>query len=142
MPRLSNELYYKRYEVLRWLWLNENKTYGCLSPKEQWAIHSFFQPSKDLSFDELVAHRRTIVKERPTLPARAGKAGRRLVDIATGKHSPKPSRSTAAASRQGKGRQVYVRGVVRPEIDVEKLARALLEIAEDRIKKQHPGGDS
>lgn len=136
MPRLSNDLYYHRYEVLRWLWLNRVGIYSYISPKEQWAIHDYFQPSKQLSFQELVDHRRTVSRERPSLPATAGRAANQIWQLIEGQRAPRPfAQSEQRGSRQ---RQVTVRAVVRPEIDIEKLAKTLLELAKLQAKDKEP----
>lgn len=134
MPRLSNEYYYHRHEFLRWLWLNKDAAYSYLSPNEQWAIHDYYQPSKELSFQELVAHRREVSKERPNLPAVAGKAAHRLYQLVKGQRSPKPTHRPR--QRQSSKRQVTIRAVVRPEINMKQLARALIAVAEDMARRE------
>jgi hypothetical protein len=48
--------------------------YSAISVRQQWDIHAYFQPSKDLSNIELRQHRRDVTTHDPSLPQRAGKA--------------------------------------------------------------------
>ena len=131
MPRLNNNTFIKRHLWLRRLWLEHQPRYGVLGPTEQWAIHDYYQPSHELSNTELLAHRAAISKERPALPAQASKAFKVLIDPRTN-----PNRS-ATFDTDERGRTLRLTGVVNPEIDVEKLARVLLEMAERLADKSH-----
>jgi hypothetical protein len=130
LPRLSNRVYYEKHLALRQIWNEQSQTFGYLSAVEQHNIHDFFQPSKELSFEELVAHRKRISQQRPSLPAVAAKAVSKLGQYGLGLRKPRQARPV-------NGRQISVRAVVRPEIDVEKLAKAMLELA-----KEMAAGDS
>ncbi|HVX58722.1 MAG TPA: hypothetical protein VG964_03220, partial [Candidatus Saccharimonadales bacterium] len=80
MPRLSTAEYLQRQQVLNRAWFEfGGRHFAYLSSREQWDLHAYFQPSKHLTKEELIRHRRQITKEQPSLPARAGKAWANLV---------------------------------------------------------------
>lgn len=140
MSRLSNNEYCVQHQFLRWAWLNEQGAYAYLSHNAQRQIHDYYQPSKELTDDELIAHRRQISERQPNLPAAAGKAARQLFYIAKTQRQPPPIPRSHPDPRE-----ITVRAVVRPEIDLKQLSRALIELAkhlanqeiEARRAKQH-----
>lgn len=131
MPRLKKHHYVARHRWLRRLWLEHEARFGVLSPAEQWDVHAYYKPSYDLSESELLKHRRSITSERPTLPARASKVFKVLVDP-----TADPSRAAMVQTSES-GRRIRVTGVVRPEPDLEQLARALLMLAERLTEQEH-----
>jgi uncharacterized membrane protein len=138
MPRQSDQQYLQTHARLRRLWLQANGVYGRILPAKQWHLHAFFQPSKDLTPAELLEHRAKITKERPQLPQHAGKTLAELDQHAVHWALRRVRQPVGApvAARGGKRqpRNIAVHGVVRPEIDTKKLARALLDIAEQETK--------
>jgi hypothetical protein len=57
-----------------------------LKPNQQRDIYAFFEPTKDLTDQQLREHRRTSTEQQPSLPAKAGKLITRVKkvnDIAT-----------------------------------------------------------
>jgi hypothetical protein len=137
MPRLTPKQYLKAHDQLRRFWLHNDMVFGALSSAEQYQIHDYFQPSKDLSDLELLAHRDRITKERPSLPHQAGRALAKLRDAAAvlSVRRLRMAKAPAGAKvrRQG-NRHLTVRAVVKPEPDMQKLARALVMLAEHRVK--------
>ena len=130
MPRLSNDLFIERHHVLRDLWLHQKGQFGLLEVSEQWDRHPYFVPYKELTDSQLLEHRQAITKKRPSLPNVAGKA---LVSLRT----PKSRVYDPAVSGSGKQlRQIHVSAVARPEPDIEKLAKALLEVAREMQSKE------
>ena len=140
MSRHTDQHYLDTHRQLKRLWQHADSAYGRLTPIEQWQLHDYFQPSKDLTDAELLKHRAEITRKRPALPQQAGKALTKLYAAAATlslqgvrrAHQPMP----AKYARQKVG-QIQVYGVVKPEIDLEKLAKALLEIAKD-MGNDHP----
>jgi hypothetical protein len=105
-------------------WIQQEGRFGLLRPNQQWDVHDYYKPSHELSEAELLVHRQQISYERPGLPARASRAFKVLID---------PSRTTSTAGsvqESTSGRRLTVRAVVRPEPNIEQLARALLNLAE------------
>lgn len=131
MPRLSNARYYERYEFLRWVWLKGASRYRYISSQDQYAIHDYYQPSRELTFEELVKHRKNITLECPALPSKASKAYFRFIEANVAKTAP---------AKTG-GRNLYVRSVVNPEIDVKALARAFANLAQHISRKEDEGQD-
>lgn len=74
MPRLTNKQFLQQHDLLAHAHRDEPLIFGSVSTTEQWALHDFFAPAHDLSSEELLAHRRTITEEQPSLPHRAGRA--------------------------------------------------------------------
>lgn len=146
MPRLSNADYLQRHYQLRALWLsNDTSVYSQISPNEQWDIHGFFAPSHDWTDEQLIAYRRTVTVEHPSLPHRAGRAVRHLEAARQAAedrrqyllhHPQEPSSQPSPKRRQRRGpRHLVVRGDVRPEIDVKLIAKAVVMMALDAAEQ-------
>jgi hypothetical protein len=103
-------------------------------------VHRFYQPSKELTEEELIAHRKAVTKEEPGLPATAGQhftllyqSFRVAFEYAKGDEM-RFRRAISQMSKQrplhqtGK-RQVWIRAVANPEPDLAKLASALIDLA-------------
>jgi hypothetical protein len=123
MPKLSNDDYLIRHEILHRVWGTDNRHFTHLKYQQQRDLHDYYDPAKDLTNDELLAHRKKVAKQHPSLPQRASKAF--LVML-----RPETQREPAHSSLDRKGRKITIRPLVRPEIDTEQLARALLRMAE------------
>jgi len=127
VPRLSNTDYLKRHRLLHTLWFEHQGTpFSYLSSREQWDLHGYYLPYKDLTDEELLAHRLTITKERPAIPAQAGKAFANLIE----------GRQTGVMRSFDGKRWISVRAIVKPEIDLKQLSRALLQLAIDQARDQ------
>jgi len=130
VPRLSPNDYLKAYKHLRYLWLNQSNVYSYLRPTEQWQLHKFFRPSEELSKEELLQHRKDITIKNPSLPHQAGKALKEFDQVM---HSKVKARGVTGLKTQAivrGNRSVQVRSLVRPQIDIPRLARALIELGE------------
>jgi hypothetical protein len=132
MPRLTNDRYIKRHLLLRQLWLKHQARYALLKPTQQWDVHDYYRPSEELTRAELLEHRRRVSRERPALPQRASKAFKILIGAAP---AAPPADTIINAGPRG-DRRIRVRAIVRPQIDVEKLASALLMLAELQAREQ------
>lgn len=124
------------------MWQRYPSAFAILTPKAQWEVHDFYQPSKELTKEQLLAHRRQISRERPSLPAAAGKHFDILNDyFRSDRELPKTEPSLdRSESAQGAGnRQVRVRALVRPEPNLKLLASALVDLAIELNAKE--GGD-
>lgn len=116
MPRLSNYDYLLLHAHLHQLWENKRLSFGLITTKDQRYLHDFFRLSEMLTEAELLAHRKAITIERPSLPHQAGRALKHLAKPLLLKQPP------------GNGR-IIVHPVVRPHPDVKRLARALQDLA-------------
>ncbi len=85
-------------------------------------------PSEKLTRTELIKHRKRISREQSALPHRASKAFKILVGQAP---APRP---TSIKARQG--RRIVVRSVVKPEIAMKPLVRALIALAEHQAREE------
>ncbi|WP_156458790.1 hypothetical protein [Microbacterium sp. Leaf179] len=89
--------------------------------------------TKAVSDDEAIALRKDATTQEPSLPQHAGRAFAQLETVMSAAlartHDSSPV--TAQPGRRGKrrGGTIRVRAQARPEIDYERLARALLESA-------------
>lgn len=139
MPRLSSALYYERYRFLRTAWLEFDSLYTVLLVHQQWELHAYYQPSKQLTQAELLEHRRVITAKQPSLAAKAGKHFDllyrcfRMAYAAAAGDEKKFRNSISRLSRQRVtdsvgDRRVRVRALARPEPDIKMLARALIRL--------------
>lgn len=148
MPRLTNSEYLDRCHWLCQVWLDPHRTpLIILTPNEQWDIHAYFQPSRELSDEELISHRKQLLINQPGLPARAGKVFNkmvRVIDSAREKANGDPKltmhyihdaahRSTVVDKR---GRKHHTYAIVKPEPDLDKLAQALLGLARQMQREE------
>lgn len=146
MPRLTNPIYTRIHHYLRRYWVEDPQVYSLLAPSEQWDIHAFFQPYVEWRDEELVEYRKRISKERPSLPQRAGRALRRF-DWAVSELARLRALEaglTAEERKKHKAKSIHVYPLMRPEPDFQKIARALIRLAEEKVKrdaKSHPDGD-
>jgi hypothetical protein len=122
------------------MWLECDELYSILEVNQQWEVHRFYQPSKELSEKELIAHRKAVTKEQPGLPATAGRHFALLYQsfrVAYAYADGDEMRFRSAISQMSRQRpphqtgkrQVWVRAVANPEPDLAKLASALVDLA-------------
>ncbi len=147
MPRLSNDLYLRRHVFLARAWQDFARLYTILLPQDQWTVHRFYQPTKDLSDQELLDYRQQITSAEPGLPARAGRlfirmnrAFRTAYEYAQGdqlRFYDSLWQQTAGAKAQQHGkRRIRIAALARPEPDLEALARVLVQMAIDQVKAE------
>lgn len=147
MPRLTNQHYLARHAFLRDAWPELSALYATIPYPQQLDVHEYYQPSKTLTSEQLLAHRAAVTKEDPSLPNRASKAATRMHKIylaaleqAKGDpvllHQLISSRTIKSAGPIRDGKQITVAAVARPELDLSALARVLLEIAENMTHEQ------
>jgi hypothetical protein len=123
MPRLSKKRYWKYHKWLKHLWEEDIMVYAAISPARQRQLHDFFQPSKDMSREELLEHRQRVTAEQPNLPHQAGWALKHLQAEIQKPRVVVPQRKYV----QNRGAKAH--RIIRPEIDANKIARALLLMA-------------
>jgi hypothetical protein len=143
MSRLTARQYLKAHDQLRRLWLRDPALFAEISPTDQWLLHDFFKPDRDLTDLELLGHRDVITQQRPSLPHQAGRSLNRFWDATARVAVKRVARAKAPAApaervRQA-DRQLVVKSLVKPEIDVKKLARAFLWLAEQRARERQQG---
>lgn len=72
MSRINHTEQYRRYRFLRAAWCNFENIYGYLDTRKQADLHKFYQPSHQLSQQELTAHIASVRMVDPSLAQRAG----------------------------------------------------------------------
>lgn len=116
MPKLTNREYFLRHNVLARLWDKDKRAYYYLSYQQQRDLHDYYVPTRPLSELELMAHRKRVTKQNPSLPQRAGRA---FGAMYRGEFTPVPVTT-------GRGdKQVFIRGLASPELDIAKLSKLL-----------------
>ncbi|MDN5274861.1 MAG: hypothetical protein JWP06_762 [Candidatus Saccharibacteria bacterium] len=149
MPRVTPSEHYKRYFFLHAAWTDFNTIYGLLPVHEQWQVHEFYQPSRELTKEDLLAHIQQLTVTKPALAHQAGKhvhlmekvfrrisqeldiprsEWRRALNAANRQYNPSPGRQESTDGR----RVDMVVGVARPELDLKKFSKVLLELAKER----------
>ena len=123
MPKLNNDEYIARHEELNRIWGEAQSLFTYLTYQQQRDLHDYLVPTKELTREELLAYRRRITRSDPSLPQRAGRAFQAILH-------PELQPSPPSSPPDEKGRVITVRPLARPEIDVEKLAFALLSYVE------------
>jgi hypothetical protein len=136
VPRLSNSNYLSQREFLIDAWKLFPGVFTAVSYNQQLEIHAFYQPSKDLTDEQVLAHREQISQAQPSLPNRAGKlltrmetAARLLQERLDSQPDQDSTRRVRVSTSRGQ-RHIKVVPLARPEMDVRKLAVALLDLAE------------
>jgi hypothetical protein len=157
MSRINHTEQYRRYRFLRAAWCNFGNIYGYLDTHKQADLHKFYQPSHQLTEQELATHIASVRTTDSSLVQRAGTyAGvlERLFLEASKQQGISPSqawktiRATYEATISDPGSRdaqlLYVpegtplqlknkparltaRGIRRPEPDIGLLVRASLE---------------
>lgn len=136
MPRVTHRDQYKRHLFLREAWTGERYlgVFGVLSATDQWKLHAFYRPSEPLGRQEFVEHLQQINRERPQFRHVAGKLFRQIEQalIQQARRIPTPQPVEVGSHR----RHIVVRGVARPQPDIDKLIRALIAMIEDEQSEQ------
>ncbi len=128
MSRLTPQTYVTHRHHLQQLWDEDQKSFSILSSPDQAALHAFYAPAINKTYEELVAHRHTIKQTDPSLPNRAGKAYAKLM---RGEQAPITHYAEAPY-----GRRIYLRTVMRPKPDVDLLAKAFYMLAQQENSKK------
>ncbi len=122
VPRLSRSEYFIRHGLLFYLWVTHRQVFSYLSPTAQLELHRYFLPTVDIEEHELASYRDYISKRELTLAHKAGKHFKELT-------RPRPETLKLITNP----RKLRVTSIMRPEPDLQKLARILLAIAESQI---------
>jgi len=123
MPRLTNADYLLYRSELFLVWDDMN-VFGRLSAQDQWILHGYFVPTKQISAEEAIAHRKAVSRAIPSLPNRAGKVMRK-VQLLQSIDWIKVARPPQDAGP----RHLTLRSIVRPEPDLDQIARSMISLA-------------
>ena len=114
MPRLTDRDYLFFRTYLHEVWLTKRQAFSLISTRDQYYLHQYFRLSDELAKEDALAHRRAITTLQPSLPQCAGRALR---------HLARPKRTITCTGEK----RIIVHPLLRPQPDVERLAKALLE---------------
>ena len=103
------------------MWDTHPQLFSLLSPTSQLELHRFFLPTVDIEEYELASYRDYINKREPSLAHKAGKHFKEFT-------RPRPEVKEIITRRK----QVVVRSIMKPEPDLQKLAKAFVRLAEKR----------
>jgi hypothetical protein len=127
MPRLTTKHYLEIHQMLNYHWFHDPALYCQLSANEQWDLHTFFWGYKELSDVALGEHRRTISKQDPSLPQRAGRALSRFKRVVELRTQIEPGQLSFKRAPKGSCK-VVTYPLVQPELDLAQLARVIIAI--------------
>lgn len=149
MPRITQRDQYKRHLFLRTLWIHPGRQ-ACLtalSANEQWKLHTFYQPDEDLTLKQFGDHLQMMRHNRPQLRHITGKLYRQVeaafvqqtrqmnTQQQVQRVSGTPKRARAKVPARRRGDRVVIYGIVRPKPDLNKLLKAMIQMArEDQAK--------
>lgn len=124
MPRLTNTTYLQMHRLVRSIWNDNLMVFGYVSHSDQRYLHQYFQPDSQPTDLELLAHRRRVSKKAPSLPQCAGRAfshllvaERRVAEVRVRTDRPRVI---------GDKRRLVVRSALRPDIDIERIAKVVV----------------
>jgi hypothetical protein len=120
MAKLTNRQYLSRHARLRHVWNEDHRFFTLLTYQQQRDLHDYFQPTKDWTDQEPIDHRHKVSRADPGIPQRAGRA---LKAMLRPENQPRPRPATTTKSRV---KNITVHPLAKPELDVEKLAMALV----------------
>ncbi|MDQ1131135.1 hypothetical protein [Microbacterium sp. SORGH_AS_0888] len=142
MARVDDHNHLGRRDLLVACWNHVPVAIGLLSPKARWELHRFYAPSRDLTDDEFLAHMKQVLASEPSLAQRVGKHYR-LIFTVYKRYADQVGKTNFSAIEAGirrdyarknwdpsEKRRIMIMPLVNPDIDYEKLARALLEQAD------------
>ncbi len=155
MPRLTSKDFLARHYFLKRIWEDENlySLFGCLSPNQQWDLHQYYQVTNTGTDAEIVETRTTVNAGDNSLPQRAGRAyviifshfqemvepqavlspeeALSLVEeVGVAYRGLQLKRMQTSSSQKQTKVHHSLNPIVQPEIDMEKLAKTLLMLAE------------
>lgn len=153
MPRLPLGDHLGRRDLLTLAWHEFPRLFGTVSPRAQWEVHRFYQPSEALTDDEVLLHIRAVATSESTLVHRVGKHYRVMQDVFFGltdrvgltnwealnevlaRSRVCVPASGATARATGRQRDIRLVPVVNPQPDIGKLTRTFIALAERETKK-------
>jgi hypothetical protein len=144
MPRITNKQQFIRYQQLAEVYREAPALLSYLSWRAQVELEQFYQPHKVHTLESLVTHQAEVKKKEPSLPNRAGKHYGQLVEMTDKLReratNPAPVVTDTAPGKKRKvhtgPHHVTIRSEARQELNVEKVARVLLDFAMQMAKEQ------
>ena len=140
MPRLTDHEYLRLHQQLHEIWCGHQQLFGWLTFRDQGYLHAYFQLAVIVPDHALLAHRRQVTAEQPSLPQCAGRAYSRLARI-VGSGPPTHVRVQTFPSGRARERRLYAVSVRQPVIDAERIAKVAVAVAEAELRRSstsHP----
>lgn len=138
MPRLTNSGYLAKRRNLAVHWHRSELGWSKLTFEDQCTLHEYYEPSMDLTDDQAITYRRAVTARWPSLPHRAGKAYAEFTKVIAQLEATPPSpKKLPGRRRTNKSYAIRTEGLVRPDVDFDKLARVLLAMAKDQTEKKN-----
>ena len=147
MPRISNELYIQRHRFLRKAWTEGlQEIFAVLRTHQQWDVHKFYQPDRQLTDQQLIDYRLNITRSHPTLPQRASRSYLQMQDAFDHAYEAfeaadlneqvfnQKLKSLVRSSGSGK---IRVTAIAKPAPDLRRLAHALVDEAQRQVEEEH-----
>ena len=103
-----------------------------ISYSRQMDAHIYYAPASDWSDEKLITHRATVTEQDAGLPQRAS---RDYLEIESAFRRPRKPSAPVPRVPVGE-RKIRVTAIARPEIDAEKLAQALLDLARQQAQDE------
>lgn len=138
MPRLSDRDYLRNYNALRSELLGGGSAFVRLDAHEQWVLYEYYRPHERHSAADCLEYRREISRLNRPVPQQAGKAFARWLEIRAAMEAiarrareqpPETPKHRSGAS------DFSLAFKVRPEVDAERLARILIDIAKYQVEQ-------
>lgn len=138
MPRLTNRDYLTIRHFLVRLWKQDDgHAFAVLPTAAQRDLHGYYVLTQYLQKAEALKHRAAMTKTFSSLPQKAGRAFEALRAHLEGRPNEVGDRhlerSTSLVTTNGKSRELRVLAVARPKLDVDLLARALVQLAKEDV---------
>lgn len=128
MPRLTNQDYLDNRELLRRDWFERGGVaFIQLDARDQQLLHRYYAPTRECSETEALRFRAEVSAGERSLPQRAGRAFAHIEPLLLEDWPIFRNMTQPVPSRQA--RTIVAYGLLRPEIDLEKLARVMQELA-------------
>jgi hypothetical protein len=137
MPELTTNDYLERRHRLMTDWDAGGYTLSLIPAQAQWLLHDFYVPSRNLSPEELLAHRKHVTARNRDLPRRAGIAYRLFAEAAARQQVP------LSAVESKPGRPLHVHALANPDLNAPKLAAIIARISQQQrdTKPRHDATD-
>lgn len=136
MPRLTPTAYLRHRQQLIRLWkLDAGGAFAVISSFAQRDLHDYYAVVAHMTDGQALEHRAAMTKAFPSLPSQAGRAYAALISDQRNKpnHMVREhiTASTTTIQQGNATRRLRVLVVANPILDQKRLARALLELAND-----------
>ncbi|KIC60026.1 hypothetical protein [Microbacterium hominis] len=136
MPRLTNKTYLCNRSIIGKLWRRSEHGWSKLSLEDQCTLHEYFEPTMDLTDDQAIAYRQTVTAKWPNLPQ--GAAYAQFTRVITRLEAEPPRLKTSPKSKHKRTPYIVrVEALARPDVNFDKLARALLASAKHKVDCEH-----